>query len=249
MCLIVSVPSSSAPSCRALREGWDSNPDGAGFSVIREGRAPVTRKGFTDFYVFYQALMDVTGYWSGKCSAVVHFRKASPGLTVTKAMCHPFRFRSQCGQYAFTVFHNGWLDWRTTPSKSDTACFISDLLKPILGFNPVLMDFPAGHTLVERAIGRGNKMVILRYDRKAKVTVTYTLNAWTACNGRVGHEVDGVWYSNHSYLPTPWWARILSYDRRYRVRAKIGARLARERAARAKLIAEVEAAIVAQGVT
>lgn len=178
MCLAIYKPEDSTIPMSHFKEAFDSNPHGAGFAIARNGKVEI-HKGFFSYRAFRKA-------WgkqqAAKYPALIHFRWATHGEQ-TEANCHPW----QLGKYA--LIHNGILPCHSTDQKSDTGHFTDDILLPMIqsGVSPENIGL---RWLVEKAIGTGNKILIM--DETGHCTIY---------NEKIGHwnKETGAWYSNHSY--------------------------------------------------
>lgn len=180
MCICIHKPAGVTIPDKYLAEGFLSNPDGAGFAVCDKRLGFIVRKGFFTIKDFNRAFNPFR-----KAPALVHFRIATSG-GVNPEMCHPFLLCG--GKYA--LIHNGILGIKPHVGKSDTATFADSVLTPLLE-SGIPHDSPALRFLVEQAIGRYNKILIM--DSSGKVAYF---------NEFSGHENEGIWYSNESYLPS-----------------------------------------------
>lgn len=170
MCLaIVKTPGSVVPMS-VLQDGFASNADGAGIAVARRGRL-LTDKGFFRWKDFQRAYDRMVGEDD---TALIHFRLATAGR-INWDNCHPFPVGRRTA-----MIHNGVLPWRSTTRKSDTACFVSDVLS-----RRSSQLFDTGFRRdVESLIGERNKLAFLNAD-----------GDWTIYNEGSGEWHGGVWYS------------------------------------------------------
>lgn len=204
MCLLAFKPKDKEIKREHLAAAFEANSDGAGMSYVDNGEL-MTDKGYCDFDSFYEAYKLV----AGDRDMMIHFRAASPQMLISEEMCHPFviddnRIALEDGsaQFTFTVGHNGRLPWN--PSKeghSDTYMFTEEFLSPLLGQNPYFLDFAHGRMLLEKFVGDSNKLLIFRFDRETKELKHYIVNPKGGVGFKQAREVDGVWYSNDSYIP------------------------------------------------
>lgn len=206
-CLIISKPAGKTLKKELYEEGFKSNADGCGISYVDNGEL-IVFKGLMTFDAFYEELLKIE-----QKELVIHFRNASVGMAITQAMCHPFTFDTGTQfvtgkgdkarpQFEFAIAHNGKLDWRDTKIKSDSACFIEDVLAPHFERDPYFLDDESGITLLTKAIGMSNKMVIMRYDAEADKSDVYIINPKGGFHDKEAHEKWGCWFSNYSYVKT-----------------------------------------------
>lgn len=178
MCLAIYKPAGKSIPEDHLRNGFDSNPHGAGFAFAKDGVVSI-RKGYFTFKAFLAAYNECI---TEDLPALVHFRYATHGKR-NEFNCHPWPVCG--GEYA--CIHNGIINIQSSKKKSDTGHFVDLVLSPMLECvaDPAT---PALKFLVEETIGSGNKIVLM--DGAGKVTIY---------NEKVGHWEKGVWYSNHGY--------------------------------------------------
>lgn len=178
MCLAIYKPANQVVPTDHLEEGFISNPHGAGFAYVIEGRIE-TRKGFFTFKEFLAAYEESV---TKETPALIHFRFATHGKR-NEFNCHPW---DVCGG-EYVAIHNGILDIQSTEEMSDTGHFMDLVLTPALECfaDPA---HPAIKYLVEQAIGSGNKIVLMGISGEA---VIYNEDA--------GTWDEGVWYSNCGY--------------------------------------------------
>lgn len=201
MCVIIHRPLNVKLDKQIYENCFDNNDDGAGFCLVDDGQLIVS-KGFMNFEEFYDALRQYDGY-----EAIIHFRIASPGMAVTKEMCHPFV--CDTGEntdhqvddngklvpgFQFAIAHNGRLPWRSNNLESDTHCFVKDVLGPHLAHDPHFLEVPSGFTLLEGLVTDRNKLAIMRYDLAKDEVTSYIVNE------KAGHNIHGCWFSNYSYI-------------------------------------------------
>lgn len=176
MCLAIYTEDATSVPKDHLREGFESNPHGAGFAVAtREGL--VICKGYFNFRKFWKALRKYPG-----CPAIIHFRWATHG-EIGQKNCHPWQVGTD-----LAVVHNGILSCKSTPELSDTGHFVRDYCQPLHASGDLLK--PETLSELEKIIGRGNKMVFMdQYGDPAFL------------NENEGVWDKGVWYSNEGYRP------------------------------------------------
>ena len=191
MCLALHKPKGIKLDKKYYEEAFRRNPDGGGFAYVGEakhGKMLIEDKGFFKTEDFIAAIQAVE-----EAEMIIHFRRASCG-GVSLEMCHPFTWDCpQFSEYSFAVIHNGHLLYRSEAKKSDTACFVEDILRPHLSRDPWFLDSKSGMWMLDEIIGYNNKMVIMRYNAKKDETDTYIINQ------DAGVEELGCWFSNSSH--------------------------------------------------
>lgn len=202
MCLLIYKNSGIKLDPDKYRNAFNDNGDGGGVAFVKDGKL-VVNKGWFKFKSLLKYIQA-----NEELEMIIHFRRASPGMAVSSQMCHPFlvesgSFKDDKGQplYRFAIAHNGKLSYRDTKEKSDTACFVEDVLGPQLDRDPWFLDNPSGVWFMEKALGLNNKMAVMKHDVAKNKTTTYILNEAEGWGGKQAHWKDKVWYSNYSYEP------------------------------------------------
>jgi predicted glutamine amidotransferase len=167
----------------ALKNCWDNNDDGCGFSYVNTDHLGVNRIKTHKYMAFEPFLTKLR-----RCEAIapesnflIHFRIATSGELSTHNQ-HPFVVNEDC-----VMGHNGVLHKaRKDPTKkdNDTRMFIKDTLQNLpdnWDENPVILE------LIESYIGT-NKLAFL-----------YSDNQYMILNDDLGSWEDGIWYSNNSH--------------------------------------------------
>ena len=181
MCIaIVALPFKQV-SDEHLTNSSINNPDGFGFTYVREditGVRKIIIKKSMSFEVFLRQYKRAFKH-NPKSPFLIHCRIATHG-TVDKFNCHPFRIDRNT-----TFIHNGIISGVGVDSKkSDSQLFNEKVLKQLpKGWKeskPVKM-------LLEKFL-TGSKLAILNIDGEFEIY-----------NESAGHWKDGVWYSNYSY--------------------------------------------------
>lgn len=177
MCLLVFLSASGKMSEKHVEESWRCNPHGAGMAWVENGEVQI-KKG----YMKLEDLKADLPLIAGK-PAILHFRIASVG-NKTADNCHPF---DAGGEWA--MGHNGTIPNMTTVGEeSDTSAFARDILQPILDADKTAIFDTKIQKELEAKIP-GSKMVLLN-----------PLGQRVILNEHLGHWVEGVWYSNRSYV-------------------------------------------------
>ena len=177
MCLAIYKPAGASIEVDALRNGFSSNPHGAGFAVANDGILSIHKGFFTfdDFLEAYSALSHL--------QMAIHFRWATHGNR-DKDNCHPFQITPD-----LAVIHNGVLDIECDIDKSmsDTWHYVEYILKPLAERDAAFFDDPVFRFLGESHIS-GSKMVFLRADGE-----------WGIWNSQSGYWQGDCWFSNKSH--------------------------------------------------
>lgn len=186
MCIAIAKPAGKDITDAILKECYLSNPHGCGFSYPDEQHVN-TVKGvmpFEKFIELYRKFVPINK------AAIIHFRWSTAGAQNVDN-CHPFATPND----KYAVIHNGTLPapyGRSRSGKSDTRDFVDHTLSPLLNDLGKDSKFNSPHftELLSLAIGNGNKIVVINKDGEFLIA-----------NQHLGHYVDGVWYSNHDYIP------------------------------------------------
>lgn len=196
MCIIISKPAKRKMKSECYHKSFQHNKDGAGIAYVDDNELKVTKGIFNEeeFVSIVEALEDK--------AMIIHCRVATHG-TINAENCHPFLIECPSHkEYKFAVAHNGQLAWRSTKKQSDTVCFIEDFLAPLFDQNPWFLDQPHCPEMLEKFIGTGNKLVIMRHNSEDKETDTWIINE------SAGWKNYGCWFSNTTYI----WPRVKTND-------------------------------------
>jgi hypothetical protein len=172
MCILIASTDGELPTIAELYACEDSNPHGIGIAWS-DGDALTIRKAMnlTEFLPMLADKPDESPY-------VLHFRFATHGETNLEN-CHPFKLGNHTA-----MAHNGILPWRSTQSRSDTRCFVRDILRP----NRREVWDSSFQEHIENFIGEHNKLAFI--DRFGQVAIY---------NEHMGHWRGNIWFSNCSY--------------------------------------------------
>lgn len=165
-----------------LRNGWDNNPDGAGFMYCKNGEL-VIEKPFFDYIDFSRAYRKAWQQYGASSPFVVHFRYATHGAQ-DEVNTHPH----ELADGRIGLVHNGILmDFIPDPDYkiSDTAWFCLTVLAARDEYMLMDSDFL---DWIGKLIDISNKFILLRGDGQ-----------YVIVNEKSGHWNDGIWYSNHGY--------------------------------------------------
>ena len=179
MCLAIYKPKDISIPESNLMEGFKSNPDGAGYAIKQQNGEIEIKKGFNTFQKFINSYSDV----NPNLEALIHFRIKTSG-EINAYNCHPFWI----GKKEETVLiHNGILrGFPTTPKLSDTHYACKYIFPSVIGG----LDKDSMQFLLEKAIGSGNKLVIMRKGVDKETVII---------NKSAGNVDKDIWYSNNSY--------------------------------------------------
>lgn len=196
MCIAVAIPEGQVIPFEHLEEGARANPDGCGIGWFEDGKLHTfTCMLFKDFTLKYEEIM----MRLVSPQLLIHFRITSKGAT-TLENCHPFWVNEDN-----ILIHNGTFSGipkdLMVNGRSDTAVFAEDILS---GLPDGWKENPSIIHLLEDYVGF-SKVVILDSDQN-----------FTFLNERGGFWVDGIWYSNKTYMryiPYNKQTKNIEYDR------------------------------------
>lgn len=185
MCIIASINRNHQLSRATAAQCFVANSHGAGFAYIEDGRVKI-QKGFKDFDSFWAAFEPIQE--TNHEPKLAHFRVCSAGV-IDESNTHPFYIDEN-----HAMVHNGTLHTfkNATAKISDTVIFNHNILRPLFEEFPIFYKSKVGQLLMEEAIGANNKLAILDSDGEIVIL-----------NESAGEWVDGIWFSNRSYLPPP----------------------------------------------
>jgi hypothetical protein len=187
MCLLIYKTAGSTIPEEHLKEAFDNNSHGAGFTVrmVNEaGEGYLHReRGFFKYSDFIEAYRPFASN-----QGIIHFRLATAGKK-DEANCHPFEVNP-----AVHMGHNGIISIAQSVSKdySDTWHYNELVCKPMYDLNnDGFWTCQALHFLLDQSIGN-SKLAFLHADGRFLII-----------NEKAGHWDDVVnpqiWYSNDSY--------------------------------------------------
>lgn len=193
MCIICASPIGvPQPTETQLRTMFDSNPHGAGYMTVCNGRVAI-HKGFTTIDDF---LRQVRSERFGIDDPVVYHFRISTQAGVTPQMTHPFPLTSSleaCEALDVLcrvgIAHNGIIQMTTDRRNtrySDTALFITKYLTRLIA-KPEDAHDPVVRAMIHKLID--SKMALLTGDGVIST---------------VGHfitDLEGRMFSNTSYIP------------------------------------------------
>lgn len=179
MCIAIYSPASANPLSREnFNAAMRSNRDGMGLAFVgQDGKFRII-KSLTRGDVIYDEY-DIAHKAGHDC--LLHFRIGTHG-SVNEDNCHPFVVSEN-----ELMIHNGVIRGVTIPKdQTDSQAFAEQVLREL----PEGWETKPGlRKFIEYSL-LGSKVVILR--RSGGVVIL---------NEQSGHWKDGIWYSNHSYIP------------------------------------------------
>lgn len=194
MCIIIAKQSRQTIAKKHIFEGFDNNPNGAGFMYVKDGKVTID-KGYGSPRAFYKAFKKAEQENPGS-PFVLHMRIATSGGIDTEN-CHPFMTRHGVG-----FCHNGIISqFSYANSKhSDTWHYVESVLNRL----PDRFWTDAGvlQLIESTAVLSHSKFVLL------------TPESLIIFNEHSGEYCQGVWYSNNGYKP-PVWSNYVSDDTPY----------------------------------
>lgn len=166
---------------------FNRNDDGAGLAYVQDGKL-VIKRNMRDAEEFVQAVQAVEDL-----ELIIHCRLTSRGDN-SDANGHPFAIESvQHPHIHGALIHNGTLAWRHTTTESDTNCFVSDFMTPVLDRDPWFLNNQYGRAMLGAYIGRENKFIVMQWDEQDKELFVNVINRAS------GIEYNGCWFSNLSF--------------------------------------------------
>lgn len=198
MCIIIKKPTGVTLDEKIYRECFRIHSDGLGITYVdTEKKALVTVKGFMKADPAIAVIQEFERF-----EMLIHFRRVSRGM-VSKENCHPFTLEvnetaeDPIPRYSFSIAHNGTLPFWSTGVNSDTFCFVNEIMKQQLEADPWFLDRRAGKWFFEEAVGRKNKIVVMRYDNQLHEAKTYIINE----NVQGTNTAHNCWFSNQTWYP------------------------------------------------
>lgn len=183
MCLMITKPSGVIVPDEYLCNGFDGNPDGAGYAFINGDGMLLYRKGIFDldeFISLYQSEV------KPETHALIHFRMATHG-SKSKDNCHPFDVGNN-----MMMAHNGIIDIKTEGDESDTLAFLRRVIQPALTLSPSLVRNQQWQADIRARIS-GSKLAFI------SARPEHSKNPFHIINEQLGTYEGGAWYSNTGY--------------------------------------------------
>ena len=85
MCVIIYIPKTATIKEEELKNAWTTNPDGAGYSIQKNGKV-FFKRGFMKYEQYKNEVMELIG----KYNIILHFR-ISTSKSVNKVQTHPYK--------------------------------------------------------------------------------------------------------------------------------------------------------------
>lgn len=185
MCIAIVKRKNGVITDEALRNSFQSNPDGAGIAYVKDNVIYMV-KGIFNEDDFVSKVRQAEAICDG--DMLIHCRIGTSGLK-DHNNCHPHKIND-----ANVLIHNGILDIDVPKGSlvSDTVLFIEKYMKDLpyeFIYNKSILN------MLEELIGKNNKFCILNTNGDVAIV-----------NEKAGHWLNDVWYSNYSYE---------SYDKLY----------------------------------
>ena len=178
MCLLILQQKDAKIKDDSLKNAFDYNPDGVGYSFISINQM-VTKK-YRKYDKFLKAYKTDVSMYGSKSPFLLHFRMTTHGTNKGTFNVHPFKVRD-----GLMFAHNGIINDVDTDKKlSDTQVFNREYLQNL---DRKFLKDDTIVNLLESFIGT-SKLAFL------DVKGTYKI-----LNESLGHWKDKVWYSNNSY--------------------------------------------------
>jgi predicted glutamine amidotransferase len=205
MCIIIARPFAGVVEDSWLVNSRLHHEDGVGICYVADGQM-VVRKGLWDIETVRREVA-----LAGDNDFLLHFRNASPGMTINDDNCHPFSFTCwpdkregsevEEDRFQFAVVHNGKIAWPNSKDYSDTYHYVKELLMPLLSELPWMIDTEWGMNVLARCLNQqgndSNKMAIMRLDRFTGDYDTCIINR------KAGSEKGLFWFSNYTFNYSP----------------------------------------------
>lgn len=189
MCIMIHKTKGKKLKESLYEECFRMDPDGAGIAYVEDNEI----KTITGLMTKEEAVSTIKRLEENEL--VVHFRRASPGMMVSKENTHPFVIKlKEYPEYSYAFAHNGRFDWNSTKEKSDTRFFVEDFLTPLLERDPWFFNLKNNRLMFEGYIGRNNKLIVMCHDSKENETEIHILNK------KQGENDKGCWFSNRDYV-------------------------------------------------
>ena len=186
-CIIIHKPEGIKLDEIVYRNSFNRNDHGAGMCFVDNNKLVIIKGMNTVDEMLYEVKKHE------EKELLIHYRLMSKGK-ISDENCHPFFIPgANFPKYEFAVMHNGTLNHRSTIDKSDTNCFVEDVLSPMLDRDPYFFDHQIGMLMMQSFITSQNKFAIMRHNSKDKESDVYIVNR------KEGIMYNGCWFSNMSF--------------------------------------------------
>jgi len=184
VCIIIAKQPRQTIKKSHIYEGFDSNPNGAGFMYLKDGHVTID-KGYSDPKKFYRAFKDVEREYPNS-PIVLHMRIATSGKTDVEN-CHPFYTRHGVG-----FCHNGIISQYSYANSqhSDTWHYVESVLNKL----------PDKFWTDKGILGLIETTAVLSHSK----FVLLTPDGPIIFNEMAGEYHQGIWYSNNTYKQSSW---------------------------------------------
>lgn len=192
MCIIcLSKKGIRQPNQTEIRNMWESNPDGAGYMSVKNGKVEI-HKGFMNLKDFMRSVKE-EGFT--KDDVVVYHFRISTQAGVTPEMTHPFPLSTDLEDMKLLdcacevgIAHNGIIRLTSCndPEFSDTALFITEYLPSLIRNIEDITDKRVLRSI--KALAQ-SKLVFLNSNEEVSVVGDF----WS--------DKSGLMFSNKSFLP------------------------------------------------
>ena len=183
MCLLILQKKNTNIEEDSLKNAYQSNPDGVGYSYI--GSERIVTKKFRKYKKFLSNYNNDIKMFGNKSHFLLHFRLATHGSNEGTTNVHPFKVRD-----GLMFAHNGIISEVDDDKKlSDTQVFNRDILQ---GLKQSFLRDTIIIKLLEGFLGT-SKLAFLDID-----------GSYAILNEDLGSWEDNVWYSNNSHSRKPY---------------------------------------------
>lgn len=193
MCVIcLSQKGIRQPNNDEIREMWATNPHGAGYMFVRDGRVTI-HKGFMELKDFMRSVESEK--FTDDDVVVYHFR-ISTQAGVTPEMTHPFPLSEDLDDMKILdctcsvgIAHNGIIRLTSCKDKeySDTALFITEYLPMLIRDTKDITDKRVKKTIKALAL---SKLVLINGEGDVAIIGDF----WA--------DDSGLLFSNKNHIPT-----------------------------------------------
>lgn len=189
MCVIIYVPKTSTIKESEIRDAWNTNPHGAGYSIQKNGKV-FYKRGFMELNPFMKEIKPLIG----KYNLLLHFR-ISTSKEVNRVQTHPYKKGDVMRTQGFTdkpvICMNGIISkQKEYKDCNDTMSYIVDHQSAFANVNQDILN------IIEEATGA--KWAVMKPD---KVILSSKFK-----------EEDGKFYSNKNHLIKTYYNYYYGYN-------------------------------------